>query len=348
MPDGLSRAPRQSRIMTGLLAAAAVLLAMPASLLATKTVLAAIQPTVVALSPETGPTTGGTMVTVYGTNFVSGATTVAFGTLAALSLTVVSSTVLTLATPVASAGQMTVTVTMSGGTSVASPPVTTYEFVQPGVFNTYSARICNTGVGSNTQCSGHQIPAGQTSLPIQVTGGGIPQGTSAVVVDLAAVPPAGQSGTLQALPMGLNWWTATNVAFHNGLYTTVLDTVPVGTNGQIQLFNPNNFAMDAVVDVQGYILPSSTGTAGLFNAVPAARICDTRSGTPTTAGPQCGSGRQLLLNSTMSLQVTGNGGIPTSGVSAAILNVIAFNGTAGSSGNLIFYPTVAHSHRRYS
>ena len=67
------------------------------------------------LGPDTGPVTGGTAVTISGTNFITGAT-VSFGGTAATSVVVVSSTVITCVTPAHAAGSVTVSVTTTGGT----------------------------------------------------------------------------------------------------------------------------------------------------------------------------------------------------------------------------------------
>ena len=73
-------------------------------------------PTVSSISPTSGPTTGGTSVTITGTNFVSGAT-VAFGGTAATGVTVVSSTTITATTPPMAAGTVPVKVTNPDGSS---------------------------------------------------------------------------------------------------------------------------------------------------------------------------------------------------------------------------------------
>ena len=73
-------------------------------------------PTVVSVSPNTGATTGGTAVTITGTNFAAGAT-VTFGGAAATNVVVVSGTQITATTPAGSAGAVTVTVTNSNGQS---------------------------------------------------------------------------------------------------------------------------------------------------------------------------------------------------------------------------------------
>ncbi|HUY86767.1 MAG TPA: IPT/TIG domain-containing protein, partial [Acidimicrobiales bacterium] len=67
-------------------------------------------PTVISISPTSGPTTGGTTVTITGTNF-TGATAVDFGTMAATSFSVSSSTSITAVSPAARPGNLDVTVT---------------------------------------------------------------------------------------------------------------------------------------------------------------------------------------------------------------------------------------------
>ncbi|MCL4414504.1 MAG: IPT/TIG domain-containing protein, partial [Actinobacteria bacterium] len=85
----------------------------------TGTVLAVgSSPTVTAISPTSGPTSGGTTVTVTGTNF-TGATAVDFGTTAAKSFSVVSSTGLSAVSP-AGTGTVDITVTTPTGTSATS------------------------------------------------------------------------------------------------------------------------------------------------------------------------------------------------------------------------------------
>lgn len=79
---------------------------------------AAPRPVVGSLSPTSGPTTGGTQVTVTGSGF-TGATTVRFGT-TSTSFSVASNTRLVAVSPALPAGQVNVTVTTPAGTSLAS------------------------------------------------------------------------------------------------------------------------------------------------------------------------------------------------------------------------------------
>ncbi|MGD0548680.1 MAG: Ig-like domain repeat protein [Terracidiphilus sp.] len=81
--------------------------------------LSAPPPTVTGISPSSGFTTGGTAVTINGTNF-TGATAVDFGSTQATNVIVVNTTTITATTP-AGVGTVNVSVTTSGGTSAASP-----------------------------------------------------------------------------------------------------------------------------------------------------------------------------------------------------------------------------------
>ena len=90
-------------------------------------------PTITSVSPASGPTGGGTTVTITGTGF-TGATAVKFGATNASGFTVNSATQITATAPAGSAGTVDVTVTTAGGTSatgaadrftyVAAPTVT--------------------------------------------------------------------------------------------------------------------------------------------------------------------------------------------------------------------------------
>jgi hypothetical protein len=75
-------------------------------------------PTVTGINPASGPTTGGTKVTITGSNF-TGATSVSFGTTATNNFTVDSDTQITVVSP-AGSGTVDVTVTTPEGTSTAS------------------------------------------------------------------------------------------------------------------------------------------------------------------------------------------------------------------------------------
>jgi hypothetical protein len=82
-----------------------------------KSVFRYLAPTITSISPATGSTSGGTKVTITGTNF-QGATAVSFGSNTSPSIKVKSATQIVAYTPAASSkGKVDVTVTAPGGTS---------------------------------------------------------------------------------------------------------------------------------------------------------------------------------------------------------------------------------------
>ncbi len=78
-------------------------------------------PTVTGISPDAGPTSGGTSVTVTGTNF-AGADAVDFGATPATGFTVNSATSLTATAPAGTTGTVDVTVRTPGGSSPTGAP----------------------------------------------------------------------------------------------------------------------------------------------------------------------------------------------------------------------------------
>jgi hypothetical protein len=78
-------------------------------------------PTVTAISPNTGSADGGTEVTITGTGFVVGATTVDFGSVAADPVDCTSTTTCITGSPEEHSGGVYVTVTTADGTSADAP-----------------------------------------------------------------------------------------------------------------------------------------------------------------------------------------------------------------------------------
>ena len=89
-------------------------------------------PTVTALSPTFGPTSGGTSVTITGTNFI-GVEAVYFGATAAASFTVVNPTHITCSSPAGTAGLVNVTVVTAVATSATSSS-DGFSYEPPGGF----------------------------------------------------------------------------------------------------------------------------------------------------------------------------------------------------------------------
>jgi hypothetical protein len=170
-------------------------------------------PTVTSVSPSSGPTTGGTAVTITGTNFATGAT-VTFGSTAATSVVVVSSTSITATTPAGSAGAVTVTVTNLGSLSGSLAGGYTYS---ASVAISY-AQVASATPQSPTATVSVSYPAAQTAgdLNIVVVGWNDTTSTVQSVKDSSgntytlAVGPTTASGLKQSIYYAANIAGATN------------------------------------------------------------------------------------------------------------------------------------------
>lgn len=76
-------------------------------------------PTITLISPNTGATSGGTLVTITGTNF-AGSPSVTFGGVAGSGVNVISATQIKVTTPAGAAGAKDVVVTTSGGSATST------------------------------------------------------------------------------------------------------------------------------------------------------------------------------------------------------------------------------------
>jgi hypothetical protein len=236
----------------------------------TFTYVAVQLPVVTAVVPSSGPTSGGTSVTLTGTGF-TGATAVTFAGIPAASFSVNSATQITAVTPPGSAGAAVVTVTSPGGTSApdafffyAAPPVLNSAVPAQGptaggvpvkltgsdLLNASAVRFGSTDATAFTVVSATQItataPPGAGSSPITVI---TPGGTSnpvafayvATPILTALVPGSGptSAGTVVTL-IGTNLATASAVTFAGTAvpFTVVSDTqitaiAPAGSVGPV-------------------------------------------------------------------------------------------------------------------
>ena len=87
-------------------------------------------PVIASILPNTGPTSGGTAITITG-NYFSGSATVTLGGVPATNVQVVSATTITAVTPTASAGTVDVVVTIGGRTGTLARGFT-FKQIVPG------------------------------------------------------------------------------------------------------------------------------------------------------------------------------------------------------------------------
>jgi prepilin-type N-terminal cleavage/methylation domain-containing protein len=161
------------------------------------------------VSPSSGPSSGGTMVTITGSGF-TGTTGVSFGGTTATQFSVVSDTQLIAVVPASSAaGAVDITVTAAAGTSAASP-ADKYTFVDTGKGASVtgvspssgpdsggtSVTITGSGFSSATAVNFGGTPGTQMKVisdtQITVTA---PGGTAGSPVDVTVVTSAGTSVT---------------------------------------------------------------------------------------------------------------------------------------------------------
>lgn len=148
-------------------------------------------PFVTSVSPVSGPTTGGTVVTVTGGNFPS-SVSVMFGLVPAASVVVESESVARVTTPGHAPGTVDVTVTTSSGQSVTSPGAFTFVLPTPTLSGVSPDRGPTSG-GTSVTLTGTGFQSGAT-----VTFGGV--AASSVQFSsptrLQAVTPPGTPGSV--------------------------------------------------------------------------------------------------------------------------------------------------------
>jgi len=164
-----------------------------------------------------------------------------------------------------------------------------------------------------------------SAYELQVTGkGGVPSsGVSAVALNVTAVSTETNDfgGFVTVYPCGTRP-DASNLNFTSGQTIPNSVIAPVSSSGKVCFYVYGKAHL--LADVSGYF-PSG------FDALTPKRLLDTRSG--DKVGELDGSG------SAYELQVTGQGGVPSSGVSAVALNVTAVSTETNDFGGFVtVYP----------
>jgi hypothetical protein len=184
---------------------------------------------------------------------------------------------------------------------------------EPGAFGSLAPfRLLNTlaGVGAPKAA----VAAGG-KVRLQVTGrGGVPvSGVSAVVLNVAVVAPT-SAGYITVYGAGTTRPGASNLNFVKAQTVPNLVIAPVGAGGVVDLYNGSNGTVQLVADVSGYFLSGTPEVAGAFGSLAPSRLLNTLAG---VGAPKVA----VAAGGTVHLQVTGRGGVPATGVSAAVLNV---------------------------
>ena len=228
----------------------------------------------------------------------------------------------------ANAADGTSTVVSISGTGTASGTVTV---IAPSTIGLGAGAVEPVSPSRvlDTRLTGGTLPSG-TTRTVQITGiGGVPTTGVAAVVLNVTVTDTTAGGYLTVYPTGatrplasnLNW-SAPGSTIPNAV------TVKVGTGGKVDLYQSGPGSAQVIVDIAGYYLDGAVTDAGGFISLTPARIVDTRV-----------AGGKLAANSTRDFQVAGNGGVPSTNVSAVVLNVTVTDTT--TTGYLTVFPTGA-------
>ena len=214
-------------------------------------------PTITSFTPTSGPTGGGTVITITGTNFATGAT-VRIGGVAATGVTLVSSTQLRATSPAGTAGAKSVQVTNSNGQSATAAGQFTYTAPAGGPTITSVTPSSGPTAGGTTitiNGSGYVMGAGGEVRVGGVLATGITFVSSS---QLRAVTPPGAAGAQAVSVRNPNGAT---VSFAGGFTYTAPATTPTltsvtpssgpSTGGTVITLAGTNFVSGATVRVGG-------------------------------------------------------------------------------------------------
>lgn len=179
------------------------------------------------------------------------------------------------------------------------------------------ARLFDTRTSGD---AGYVCP-GQTITEVVAGHAGVPAtGVAAVALNITGVLTGGE-GYVTVWPAGQARPNASSLNFTAAMQQRPnLVIVPLGAGGAVHLYAQSGAHL--IVDVEGWFGAATTATAGRFTPVAPDRVLDTRTGIGVPAAkPAAGD--------TVSVRVTGRGGVPSTGVAAVALNATAAEATNG-------------------
>jgi hypothetical protein len=202
-------------------------------------------------------------------------------------------------------------------------------------------------------CARENIPSANASLGAVPPKGslsfnaggadGVP--LTATAVELNVTEAAAQSGGyLTVYPAGSSPPTASNVNFTSGETVANRSVVETGSSGQVTVFNSSSSPINVVIDLGGYYAPAGSSAGYTLTPSSPARVLDTRcAASPepnycvleNLPSPNAHTG-PLSPPSSTTIQISGDGSIPLTGVAAVVLNVTTVAPSA--AGYLSVYP----------
>ena len=169
------------------------------------------------------------------------------------------------------------------------------------------SRLLDTRAGTSTTDGlfagvGALSAGGQVDLTVAGRGGIPAMGAGAAIINVTAVSPS-TNGYITAWPTGNARPLAANINFDPSLTIPNLVVAKLGSGGKVSLYNSAG-TTDLVADVTGWFPATSS-----FTPLVPARILDTRTSSPVPPGTE------------LDLTVTGQGGVPSTGVGAVVFNL---------------------------
>jgi YVTN family beta-propeller protein len=177
-------------------------------------------PTVTAISVNAGPVAGGTSVTVTGTGFVAGATTIDFGGIAGTGPSC-TTTSCTATSPAGTVGPAWITVVTAGGTS-PNTAAFTYEVV-PSV-TAISVGAGPVAGGTSVTVTGTGFVVGATDIDFGAIAGTSP---SCTTTSCTATSPAGTAGAVNVTAVTAGGTSLDTATFTYDDTPTVTSVTPV-------------------------------------------------------------------------------------------------------------------------
>ncbi len=280
-------------------------------------------PTATSVAPNTGPSTGGTVVVVTGTNFRSGMTA-EFGPNFGTGVIVNSTTQVTVTTPAGPAGAVNVAVSNVEGSRAAA-----------GAFTYVGPAVVNPTITSVTPTHGPQ--SGGT--PIVIHGTGFQAGALLTIcgtsVPISNLTATAISATTPACPPGSVTITVTNpdggTASANSVFTSDATSTPTIDSIAPTSGSPTG-GTPVVITGTGF-LPGATVTIGCSAATAVIVVNATTITAATPACPNGSTGDVTVVNTDGGTATLGGGFI--FGVSAPTLTGISPGTGPTSSGTLV-------------
>jgi PKD repeat protein len=272
-------------------------------------------PTFSSITPNTGPTSGGTAVSIVGTNFVSGgAFGVTIGGAPATSVVWVSATQITAVTPAGTTGTQNVVITNNDG-QTSSGGVGAFTYEAGPTFTSITPNTGSLGGGTAVSIVGTNFVSGGA---FGVTIGGAPA-TSVVRVNashITAITPHGTAGAHNVVITNNDGQTATGTGAFTYVAGPVFGTITPNTG-------PTTAGTSVTITGSNFISGGSFGvTIGGANAVGV--YINSTTITATTPAHAAGA---------VNVVITNNDGQTATGTGAftyAASPVAAFSGTPTS------------------